>query len=158
MPLNSEPYVGPRPFEEQDRQVFFGRDQEANELVALITAHPIVLLYAQSGAGKTSLVKAALIPLLVGQEKFDAVPPMRVREQTASCTSPEQIRNIYMFNALMSATHSKQDQPETSDDWSHLAGMSLADFLKEQKQVAGDAASFKPTVVIFDQFEELFTL
>ena len=74
----SEPYVGPRPFEQTDREVFFGRDQEANELVSLITAHPTVLLYAQSGAGKTSLVRAALIPLLVNEQKFDVLPPLRV--------------------------------------------------------------------------------
>src|ERR1043166_6601352 len=102
----NEPYVGPRPFEEQDGQLFFGRDQEARELVSLIMAHPIVLLYAQSGAGKTSLVKAAVIGLLTNQEKFSVLPPMRVREQARTCASAEQIRNIYMFNALVRATHS----------------------------------------------------
>lgn len=158
MPAHSEPYVGPRPFEENDRDVFFGRDQEANELVSLITAHPIVLLYAQSGAGKTSLVKAALIPLLVNEEKFDVLPPMRVREQAATVAAPEKIDNIYMFNALMSATHSKDDQPGRDDDRSRLARMSLSDFLGQRKQLAGDAALFRPTVAVFDQFEELFTL
>ncbi len=158
MPLNSEPYVGPRPFEESDRGVFFGRDQEANELVSLITAHPIVLLYAQSGAGKTSLVKAALIPLLVNEEKFDVLPPMRVREQTATGVAPEKIENIYMFNALMSATHSKDDQPGRDDDWGRLGRMSLSDFLGQRNQLAGDSALFRPTVAVFDQFEELFTL
>ena len=157
MPAHSEPYVGPRPFEEDDRGLFFGRDQEANELVSLITAHPIVLLYAQSGAGKTSLVKAALIPLLVNEEKFDVLPTLRVREQTATCAAPEKIQNIYMFNALMSATHSDDDQPGSEDDLGRLAQMSLPDFLQQRKNIT-DNTAFRPTVLVFDQFEELFTL
>jgi len=49
MTASSEPYIGPRPFEQSDRDVFFGRNQEANELVSLITAHAVVLLYASQG-------------------------------------------------------------------------------------------------------------
>ena len=49
------PYPGPRPFESEESEIFFGRAREVRELVSLITAHRVVLLYAQSGAGKTSL-------------------------------------------------------------------------------------------------------
>ena len=153
----SEPYVGPRPFEQTDREVFFGRDQEANELVSLITAHPAVLLYAQSGAGKPSLVRAALIPLLVNEEKFDVLPPLRVREQAAIGGCPE-IENIYIFNALMGATHSKDDQTQGKSDWKSLAQISLRDFLRERKRASGDSDSFRASIIVFDQFEELFTL
>ena len=48
-----ELYVGPRPFEKEDRKLFFGRDHEARELLSLIIAHSEVLLNAPSGAGKT---------------------------------------------------------------------------------------------------------
>lgn len=156
MAQTSEPYVGPRPFEEQDGQLFFGRDQEANELVSLITAHPIVLLYAQSGAGKTSLVKASVIGLLANQERFSVLPPMRVREQIGTCASAEKVRNIYMFNALVSATHAGSAKSATAD-WTNLAGLSLTDFLKAQTRTDIDPETAKPTVLIFDQFEEFFT-
>ena len=56
------PYVGPRPFGERDQNNFFGRDDEARQLTGLIIAHRAVLLYAQSGAGKTSLLRAKVIP------------------------------------------------------------------------------------------------
>lgn len=49
----SSPYVGPRPFGVADRDVFFGRDAEVAELASLVIAHPVVLLYAMSGAGKS---------------------------------------------------------------------------------------------------------
>ena len=102
MPISSEPYIGPRPFEQTDRAVFFGRDQEANELVSLMTAHAAVLLYSQSGAGKTSLVKAGLIPLLLEEEKFNVLPPMRVRDNAVAGLKPAGVDNVYVFNALSS--------------------------------------------------------
>src|SRR5215212_9584172 len=102
MATSSEPYIGPRPFEQNDRDFFFGRDQEANELVSLMTAHAAVLLYSQSGAGKTSLVKAGLIPLLVDEEQFNVLPPMRVRDNAVAGLKPAGVDNIYVFNALSS--------------------------------------------------------
>src|SRR5205823_3058901 len=158
MQTNYEPYIGPRPFEESDRKLFFGRDQETNELASLITAHPIVLLYAQSGAGKTSLVKASLIPALVQEERFDVLPPMRVREQAAISVVPERIENIYVFNAIASAAHSHPDQLITAPDWQELAHISFSDFLDYRKKLSGEISLYTPVVAVFDQFEELFTL
>ena len=143
------PYIGPRPFEQSDRAIFFGRTQEANELVSLITAHPVVLLYAQSGGGKTSIVKAGLIPLLVDEERFHVLPPMRVRENVAGC-KPEGVKNIYMFNALSSIS-----PPEAVNGFARL---SLADYLASSKTMGDNGDACCPTIVIFDQFEELFTL
>jgi hypothetical protein len=157
MAASNEPYVGPRPFEEHDGRLFFGRDQEASELVSLITAHPVVLLYAQSGAGKTSLVKAALMALLANNEGFNVLPAMRVREQVRSCAAADQITNIYMFNALMSLTRYEPGELAT-DYGAKLAALSLADFLQQQKENGVQAESGRPTVLIFDQFEEFFTL
>ena len=53
---DQNPFVGPRPFERGDSGRFFGRDRETRELASLATAHRTLLLYAPSGAGKTSLV------------------------------------------------------------------------------------------------------
>jgi len=149
MEIINAPYIGPRPFEQSDRGIFFGRTQEANELVSLITAHPVVLLYAQSGGGKTSLVKAGLIPLLVDEEHFHVLPPMRVRENVAGC-KPEGVQNIYMFNALSSIS--------PPDAVNGFAKQSLADYLASSKTLSDNNGYASPTVVIFDQFEELFTL
>ena len=61
-----EPYVGPRPFRRdiEDQSRFFGRDAETDEIVSLITSHRLVLIYAQSRAGKTSIFNAQVIPNL----------------------------------------------------------------------------------------------
>jgi hypothetical protein len=46
------------------RSYLIGREQEATQLVKLLKVDPIVLLLGDSGVGKTSLVHAALIPIM----------------------------------------------------------------------------------------------
>src|SRR5690349_21673629 len=69
------PYVGPRSF--QTGEKLYGRERELRDLLGLLIAERIVLLHSPSGAGKTSLVQAALIPQLQEQD-FQVLPVMRV--------------------------------------------------------------------------------
>ena len=59
-----EPYVGPRSFGRtvEDQARFFGRNQETEEIITHISSHQILLVYAQSGAGKTSILNAQVTP------------------------------------------------------------------------------------------------
>jgi WD40 repeat protein len=144
----SSPYVGPRPFEREHAPLFFGRDREANELISLIISHTEVLLYAQSGAGKSSLVNARLIPLLEAED-FDVLPPARVQGVVEGVEAGE-IQNIYAFHSLMTWAGREADPKR-------FARMSLAEFLRERKCPVEEDGSPKLRVAIFDQFEELFT-
>ena len=150
MPETQErnPYVGPRPFERQDRDLFFGRDRETSELLSLVIAHHVLLLYAQSGAGKTSLVSAGLIPLLE-EEGFEVLPLARVSGPIPETVEPEDVPNLYVFNALMSWA-GDETNPE------RLAQMSLAEFLKDREHPTDEEGLPSPRVVFFDQLEELF--
>jgi hypothetical protein len=56
------PFIGPRPFTEDDAKVFFGRKNELAALAAEVLSTQVVLLYAASGSGKSSLISAGLIP------------------------------------------------------------------------------------------------
>jgi hypothetical protein len=62
------PFIGPRPFEEADAEVFFGREAELAALTAQVVSTQIVLLYAPSGSGKSSLISAGLIPAMRDEE------------------------------------------------------------------------------------------
>ncbi|HND31926.1 MAG TPA: ATP-binding protein, partial [Myxococcota bacterium] len=62
------PYVGPRPI--QLGEPLYGRSAEVKELFHLLQARRIVVLHSPSGAGKSSLVQAGLVPLLL-QARFD---------------------------------------------------------------------------------------
>ncbi|MGH3825469.1 MAG: PQQ-binding-like beta-propeller repeat protein [Pseudonocardiaceae bacterium] len=58
------PYVGLVPFDESDAPYFFGRQRECEVVVANLTASRLTLLYAASGVGKSSVLRAAALPLL----------------------------------------------------------------------------------------------
>src|ERR1051326_6482845 len=78
----SQPYVGPRPFESADQGLFFGREREADDLLSLVMFHRTVLLYAQSGAGKSSLLNTSVVPGL-RDSGFTVLPVARVRGEAA---------------------------------------------------------------------------
>jgi hypothetical protein len=79
--MRPNPYIGPRSFRTGER--LYGRDRELRRLLDLLIAERIVLLHAPSGAGKTSLVQAALIPALRA-EGFAVLPPIRVSTEPPS--------------------------------------------------------------------------
>jgi formylglycine-generating enzyme required for sulfatase activity len=143
-----KPYVGPRPFEREDRALFFGRDREVYDVLSLVIAHRVLLLYAQAGAGKTSLLNVGLIPLLE-EEGFEVLPLARVRGLILGDVWSEEIPNLYVFNTLMSWAEDKAVLRR-------VAEMSLAGFLKEREHPTDEMGLPAPRVVIFDQFEELF--
>ena len=149
--LLKNPYVGPRPFETHERQLFFGRDWEAEELVALIVAHPAVLFYAQSGAGKSSLLNAKIVPKLRDEEGCEVLPVARVRGDIPEGIQTEQIENLYAFNALLNWTEEITVTP------AQLVNLSLAEFLNLLPHQSDNEGYPALRVIVFDQFEELFT-
>lgn len=144
-----QPFVGPRPFEKADKEVFFGRDHETTELLSLIVAHPVVLLYAQSGAGKTSMLNAGLIPALE-KEGLEVFPPARVSGADIYETGPDSIPNVFIFNALTRWIDDSQEPEE-------LHRLSLAEFLASRDHIKDEDGLPALRVIIFDQFEEIFT-
>src|SRR5258708_7138199 len=58
------PYPGIRPFEDRDADRFFGRDEEIEQLLRLISSQRFVAVLGVSGSGKSSLVRAGVIPVL----------------------------------------------------------------------------------------------
>jgi Novel STAND NTPase 1 len=146
------PYVGPRPFEAEERERFFGRDEEARAVASLIVAHRVVVLYAASGAGKTSLLNAGVIPLLETDDGFDVLPPVRLR----GLTDPDADGNPYIENVLSNLARALGG---AGTDGERARPTSLTDFLAScPRSQTEDEALPAPRALIFDQFEELFTL
>jgi hypothetical protein len=150
METDFQPYVGPRPYQRNDLTPFLGRNREADELVSLIISSWEVLFYAQSGTGKTSLLNARIFPLLE-DEGFEILPLARVQGAIPKGIQSEEIQNLYVYNTLMS-WEKDEANPE------RFVRMSLTEYLKERKHRTDNDGQPLPRALIFDQFEEIFTL
>ena len=124
------PYKALDFFEPADQDIFCGREVEAPVVYRMALSYPLLTLFGQSGVGKTSLLKAGVLPRLT-TEGYDAAyvrvlgdPLLAVREEVC--------------RALGASGRERE-------------GKTLLDFLR----VVADAG--RKLVVILDQFEELFT-
>ena len=148
--MKNNPYIGPRPYERKDSENFYGRNREARDLLSLILAERVVLFYAQSGAGKTSLLNAKILPALE-EEGFHVLPVARVSGDPPAGMDAGTIGNIFVFSVLMSLAD-KNVPAET------LRPHTLLTFLQAYyPQQQDDFGGARPLLIIFDQFEELFT-
>jgi tetratricopeptide (TPR) repeat protein len=62
--ITTSPYKGLSPFEAEDKDNFFGRDQFLAGLVNELEHTNLLLLLGASGSGKSSIVRAGLVPYL----------------------------------------------------------------------------------------------
>ncbi len=78
--LNKEnnPYRGLESFDQVHKDLFFGRDTEIDQLLKRLNdPHPMVVVLGASGTGKSSLVKAGLLPRVAEDPAFQVLPVMR---------------------------------------------------------------------------------
>lgn len=146
----ANPYVGPRSFRRGEK--LYGRDREVVELLDLLIAERIVLLYSPSGAGKTSLIQAVLVSQLE-REGFEVLPVMRVGLEPPPNLELPQASNRYVLSLLLSLE--RELPAEEQMPLAALAVLTLEDYLQHRQ------AAFSTTgglVLIFDQFEEILTV
>ncbi len=137
-------YPGTKPFSTEQEALFYGRKQEVDDLFREIQLNSLTVLHGKSGLGKSSLLNAGLIPRLTGA----AFNPLSVR--FGARTARSELSPLAMAKAALTAEDPDEQldrlmPPEENSLWYHL--------LQYREGVAG---SEKP-VLLFDQFEELFT-
>jgi hypothetical protein len=143
------PWLGLASFTEETRSFFFGREEEVAELSRRVQRKLLTVLFGKSGLGKTSILRAGLVPRL----REHGFCPVYVRIGYSPDT-PEPAEQIK--EAIRRAANA-------SGQWTQVgvaaAGESLWEFLHHRDDVLRDAsgATIIP-LLIFDQFEELFTL
>ncbi len=146
----SNPYVGPRAFTSGEK--LYGRDRELRELQDILIAERIVLLYSPSGAGKSSLIQAGLIPALL-EEGFHVMPLVRLNYEPPVDLLQKEEFNRYTFSAI-------QSLEETLPEEQCLPGeiileLTLAEYLTQRTKQEDQPDT---EVLIFDQFEEVLTV
>ena len=144
------PYRGIHPFRYSDRQNFFGRKAPLEELFAKVLLYRLVVLFGDSGAGKSSLVNAGLIPAL--QQEAFGVERIRVRPIPDQPILVERIASSDDGSEFLPSIFSGEEAG--SDASTENLPCSPDSFLA----VVRDKSKDSRAVLVFDQFEELFTL
>jgi len=138
------PYRGLRPFDEEHRSIFFGREREACDVVERMREAPLVLVAGDSGIGKSSLCRAGVLPRL----RED--PPAEGRVSVLSMV-PGRLPVRALAEALAPLRSGTATDVERDVAWLTAEPSALPRGLPIARDVG-------LTVFFVDQLEELFTL
>ena len=153
LPEGQAPFLGLRFFDTKDAMLFYGRDHEVEELLERLQQEPFLAVVGDSGSGKSSLVRAGLIPaLLRGRFRSNGAwaPSWRV-----AVLRPADDPFRELANAL----------PDL-DAYGQVRGDVLRSVEKDVKEgtsglyraIVGLMKPGDRTLLVVDQFEELFTI
>jgi WD40 repeat protein len=164
------PYAGLRSFREQDSEWFFGRERLLEELVRRLERQRFMVVIGASGSGKSSLLRAGLVPRLrraAGTTVVVLTPGARPLEECAVrlgamagltpgalyeelMADPENLGRVVRQITARSARSARSAGSGAADDSDgHDDGHGDGD---------GDGDGDGELVLVVDQFEETFTL
>ncbi|TNE52276.1 MAG: ATP-binding protein [Bacteroidetes bacterium] len=147
-------YPGVRPFEKNERALFFGREQDIQRVYELLLLEKIVILFGKSGYGKSSLLNAGLIPLLESDEKRSdgGYQPLLVRfKDYQSNTGQSPIQTVLQ---RLEESVPVQEDAAYLDPFFPNAAEAPRLWYAFKRRSTRQARQF---VLIFDQFEEFFS-
>ncbi len=144
----TNPYVGPRSF--TTGESLHGRERELGELIDLLISERIVLLYSPSGAGKTSLIQAAMIPEMI-TEGYQVLPIARPGAAGSVLRQAAAGVNSYVARTIADWEEGRPDGESALDA---VSGITLAGYLSQRAWLQRDK---RLKLVILDQFEEVLT-
>jgi hypothetical protein len=142
----ASPWPGLVAFREGDARFFRGRDAEIETLVRLVRRERVTILRGVSGLGKSSLIQAGLFPKL-GEELFLRVY-LRLSYASDAVPLRQQVLDALAHEAAATGVEAPSVDPGQTL-WEHF----------HRRDVAYWSADNRPVtpVLVFDQFEEVFT-
>lgn len=148
-PEARNPFVGLRPFESEDSLYFFGRDAQSREVLAQLNRSRLVAVVGSSGSGKSSLVKASVVPSL------EAGFLVQDRDAwTIATMKPGEAPLHSLARTLLQATGGAYAREEIEDFVDHMRRQgveALRNVLRPHLQ-----ATDINLLLLVDQFEEIF--
>ena len=149
------PFKGLRYFDESDASLFYGRERITADLVRHLDKFPFLAVVGASGSGKSSLVRAGLIPALRrGEPLEDGTEP-----PTSSENWP-----VHIITPTAQPLESLATSLTRSSESVTAAATLMDDMAKDNRSLhlyvrrLLDASQSDRLLLVVDQFEELFTL
>jgi TPR repeat protein len=143
----ARPYPGLRPFEANEWSIFFGRERMIDEVIERLAVNNLVLIHGASGSGKSSLVRAGVMPKLERQHQRRDSPWL-------TCTmrpSGGPLWNLAAEFARLEGSAGDSKRIATIVGQFSARDASLVSIAGRLDGLAG-----KSLCVLVDQFEELF--
>ena len=149
MPDLFNPFPGLRPFDIEEDYLFFGREQQTAELLKLLGDKRFLSVIGTSGSGKSSLVRAGLLPELQGGALNEAGSNWEI---VVLRPGGDPLNNL--ATAIQNADLYDPDDPKVLR---HLvatlthSGLGLVEAIKQS-----DVEPGANVLIVVDQFEEIF--
>ena len=140
--IGQNPWLGLNAYSEGS--ILYGRDDDTIKLTQLVLYNSDAVLYGKSGVGKSSLLNAGLLPM-IRRKGFQPLS-IRLDHRLEALPYALQIRNA-IENAGVTIRNIATSTAQIPLLWELFHGNL---FFKEDQRV--------PLLIIFDQFEEIFTL
>jgi WD40 repeat protein len=152
LPPDRSPFAGLRTFDVADALLFFGRETETEELLECLRRDPLLLVIGDSGCGKSSLVRAGLIPALLRGRFHDG--QNWVGQWRVAITRPgndpfgELAENLpdLLADSTLRAEQISSNRKLLAEGIDGLRDI-----------IAGSVPAGARSLLVVDQFEELFT-
>lgn len=149
-------YKGVKPFESTDRAIFFGRDEDIEELYNLILSENLVVLFGKSGYGKSSLLNAGVLPLFQESEDEDRramVVEVRLGTYVKDQTRPPLQSILAKLEEKFSEKKLAGEEHYLDVLFSEISVKPLWYHFKRRQHFIPEGRF----ILVFDQFEEFFS-
>jgi len=146
--LPANPFVGLRPFESTEDVLFFGRRQQMKELLNILNVSRFVAVVGSSGSGKSSLVRAGLIPNLEAGFLAGAVHRWSIAKMKPG--------NAPLRNLGLALLRALEGEPDTSRIDELLKDMRRRGVSAVTNFLESKLPRDMNLLLLVDQFEEIF--
>ena len=152
------PYPGLRPFEAEDQSLFFGREAQVSAMLRQLEDHHFVAVVGSSGSGKSSLVRAGLLPAVREGFLLGTTDWLTIIIKPGHQPYQRLLRALSRITCCTEGTRdvAADDDPLAVDEMTTLAILRRTDrgLLSALDQVAISPKT--KVMIVVDQFEELF--
>jgi tetratricopeptide (TPR) repeat protein/energy-coupling factor transporter ATP-binding protein EcfA2 len=163
-PNNAEnPFPGLRPFKSSETHLFFGRDGQSTELLKRLKRNRFLAVVGTSGSGKSSLVRAGLLPALQGGMMASAGSDWRIAIFRPGNNPIDNLAQALMLPEVLGSGDEKNTDIErvTAETSLRRSSLGLVEVARQARMsLDQDQQPVFPTdanlLVVVDQFEELF--
>ena len=160
---SANPFPGLRPFESSETHLFFGRDGQSEELLRRLKKTRFLAVVGTSGSGKSSLVRAGLLPALQGGLMASAGSDWRIAIMRPGGDPIGNLARSMSSPAVLGSLDEKSAgmQDILTETTLRRSSLGLVELVSRARSKRGENgqplfADYENLLIVVDQFEELF--